>query len=192
MHLAYVMTETRGGTDRLLSSLAEALHAKGIALAGIVQTNTECSDDALCDMDVRVLPDGETIRISQSLGAGARGCRLNPEALEQAVGQVSSSLQAEPRPQVLIVNKFGKHEADGRGMRPVIGEALAQGLVVVSGVNRMNVEAFKAFSDGMAVQGGRARVEAHAAPVNCDPLVRVHDRYQVHTPRSRGDVFKFV
>ena len=30
MHLAYVMTETRGGTDRLLSSLAEALHAKGI------------------------------------------------------------------------------------------------------------------------------------------------------------------
>ena len=156
MHLAYVMTETRGGTDRLLSSLAEALYAKGIALAGIVQTNTECSDDALCDMDVRVLPDGETIRISQSLGAGARGCRLNPEALEQAVGQVTSSLQAEPRPQVLIVNKFGKHEADGRGMRPVIGEALAQGLVVVSGVNRMNVEAFKAFSDGVAVQGGSA------------------------------------
>ena len=153
MHLAYVMTDTRGGTDRLLSSLAEALHAKGIALAGIVQTNTECSDDALCDMDVRVLPAGETIRISQSLGAGARGCRLNPEALEQAVGQVSSSLTAEPRPQVLIVNKFGKHEADGRGMRPVIGEALAQGLVVVSGVNRMNVEPFKAFSDGMAVQG---------------------------------------
>ncbi|MFC4215769.1 DUF2478 domain-containing protein [Pseudophaeobacter arcticus] len=153
MHLAYVMTETRGGTDRLLSSLAEALYAKGIALAGIVQTNTECSDDALCDMDVRVLPDGETIRISQSLGAGARGCRLNPEALEQAVGQVTSSLQAEPRPQVLIVNKFGKHEADGRGMRPVIGEALAQGMVVVSGVNRMNVEPFKAFSGGMAVQG---------------------------------------
>ncbi|MCD9146325.1 DUF2478 domain-containing protein [Pseudophaeobacter flagellatus] len=153
MHLAYVMTETRGGTDRLISSLAEALDAKGIALAGIVQTNTECSDDTLCDMDVRVLPTGETIRISQSLGAGARGCRLNPEALERAVGQVSSSLQQEPRPQVLIVNKFGKHEADGRGMRPVIAEALSQGLVVVSGVNRMNVEAFKAFSDGMAVQG---------------------------------------
>ena len=38
-------------------------------------------------------------------------------------------------------------------MRPVIGEALAQGLVVVSGVNRMNVEPFKAFSDGLAVQG---------------------------------------
>lgn len=153
MHLAYVMTETRGATDRLLSALAEALDTKGIRLAGIVQSNTECSDETLCDMDVRVLPAGETIRISQSLGAGARGCRLNPEALEQAVGQVSASLHADPKPQVLIVNKFGKHEADGRGMRPVIGEALAQDMVVVSGVNRMNVEPFKAFSDGMAVKG---------------------------------------
>lgn len=116
MHLAYVMTEERGATDRLLSELAERLQAKGLRLAGIVQTNVECYDKELCDMDVRVLPDGETIRISQSLGAGARGCRLNPEALEQAVGQVSASLQSEPAPQLLIVNKFGKHEADGRGM----------------------------------------------------------------------------
>jgi len=161
MQLAYVMTETRGATDRLLTSLAEALEVKGIRTAGIVQSNTECSDQELCDMDVRVLPAGESIRISQSLGAGARGCRLNPEALEQAVGLVTASLHAEPLPQVLIVNKFGKHEADGRGMRPVIGEALAQGIPVVSGVNRMNVEPFKAFSDGLA----------QAAPTELDALV---------------------
>ncbi|UWQ48619.1 DUF2478 domain-containing protein [Leisingera caerulea] len=154
MHLAYVMTEERGATDRLLSELAERLQAKGLRLAGIVQTNVECYDKELCDMDVRVLPDGETIRISQSLGAGARGCRLNPEALEQAVGQVSASLQSEPAPQLLIVNKFGKHEADGRGMRPIIGEALALGIPVISGVNKMNVEPFQAFADGMAVAAG--------------------------------------
>lgn len=154
MHLAYVMTEERGATDRLLSELAERLQAKGIRLAGIVQTNVECYDKELCDMDVRVLPDGETIRISQSLGAGARGCRLNPEALEQAVGQVSATLQSDPAPQLMIVNKFGKHEADGRGMRPIIGEALALGIPVISGVNKMNVEPFQAFADGMAVAAG--------------------------------------
>ncbi|KIC39604.1 DUF2478 domain-containing protein [Leisingera sp. ANG-M7] len=154
MHLAYVMTEERGATDRLLSELAEKLEAKGIRLAGIVQTNVECYDKELCDMDVRVLPAGETIRISQSLGAGARGCRLNPEALEQAVGQVSATLQTDPAPQLLIVNKFGKHEADGRGMRPIIGEALALGIPVISGVNKMNVEPFQAFADGMAVEAG--------------------------------------
>ncbi|MGR3759870.1 DUF2478 domain-containing protein [Roseobacteraceae bacterium NS-SX3] len=152
MHLAYVMTEERGATDRLLSALAQALHEKGIRTAGIVQSNTECRDDALCDMDVRVLPGSETIRISQSLGPGARGCRLDPEALERAVGMVSGSLQQTPAPQVLLVNKFGKHEADGRGMRPVIGEALAMGLPVVSGVNRLNVEAFQRFAGGLAQQ----------------------------------------
>ncbi|OED46574.1 3-dehydroquinate dehydratase [Rhodobacteraceae bacterium (ex Bugula neritina AB1)] len=154
MQLAYVMTEERGATDRLMSELAEKLQAKGIRLAGIVQTNVECYDKELCDMDVRVLPEGETIRISQSLGAGARGCRLNPEALEQAVGQVSASLQAGEAPQLMIVNKFGKHEADGRGMRAVIGEALALGIPVISGVNKMNVEPFQAFADGMAVAAG--------------------------------------
>lgn len=150
MQLAYVMTKERGATDRLLSALAERLSARGIRLAGIVQTNVECYDNALCDMDVRVLPDGDTIRISQSLGAGSRGCRLNPEALEQAVGQVTAALQSADAPQLMIVNKFGKHEADGRGMRPVIGEALAMGIPVLSGVNRLNVEPFQAFADGLA------------------------------------------
>ncbi len=152
MQLAYVMTTERGATDRLLTALAERLAEKGIRTAGIVQTNTECYDNKLCDMDVRVLPEGETIRISQSLGEGARGCRLNPGALERAVGLVTAGLAVEPAPQILLVNKFGKHEADGRGMRPVIAEALAMGVPVISGVNRMNVEAFENFAEGLAVE----------------------------------------
>ena len=44
MHLAYVMTKDRGATDRLLSELADRLQAQGTAVAGIVQTNTECHD----------------------------------------------------------------------------------------------------------------------------------------------------
>ncbi|WIY25567.1 DUF2478 domain-containing protein [Parasedimentitalea psychrophila] len=159
MLLAYVMTPDRGATDRLLSELADRLQAQGTALAGIVQTNTECHDSALCDMDVRVLPQGETIRISQSLGAQARGCRLDPSALELAVAQVSRSLQGESLPEVLIVNKFGKHEAEGRGMRPVIGEAMALGVPVISGVNTLNVEAFQEFAGGLAV-AVEPRVEA--------------------------------
>mgnify|MGYP000518186126 CR=1 FL=1 len=151
MQLAYVMTRDRGATDRLLSELADRLQAQGTVLAGIVQTNTECHDDALCDMDVRVLPMGETIRISQSLGPKARGCRLDPAALEQAVAQVTNSLQGTPLPEVLLVNKFGKHEADGRGMRPVIGEAIALGVPVITGVNALNVDAFQEFADGLAV-----------------------------------------
>jgi hypothetical protein len=152
MHLAFVMTQERGATDRLLSAFAAQLAEQGVRLAGIVQTNTECADQRLCDMDVKVLPDGETIRISQSLGPEARGCRLDTSALEQAVGLVTESLSAETPPALLVVNKFGKHEADGRGMRPVIGEAMARDIPVLTGVNGLNREKFEAYCEGMAVE----------------------------------------
>ncbi|GGH30654.1 Protein of unknown function [Cribrihabitans marinus] len=150
MNLAYVSTTERGATDRLLSAAAAHLAARGVALAGVVQSNTECADSSKCDMDLKVLPDGETIRISQSLGAGSRGCRLDPAGLELAVGLVGRSLDAGPR--LLIVNKFGKHEADGRGFRPLIGEALARDIPVLVGLNGLNAERFLEFTDGAAEQ----------------------------------------
>ncbi|MDX1742873.1 MAG: DUF2478 domain-containing protein [Ruegeria sp.] len=160
MYLAYVTTTDRGATDRLLSEVAQHLLANGARLAGVVQTNTECTDSSKCDMDVRVLPDGETIRISQSLGEHSRGCRLDPAALEQAVGLVASSL--EDSPQLLIINKFGKHEADGRGFRPVIAEALAKDIPVLVGVNGLNSDKFQDFAGG-AAEKITAELEAIAA-----------------------------
>ncbi|CUJ86123.1 ABC-type molybdate transport system, ATPase component [Ruegeria denitrificans] len=150
MYLAYVTTTDRGATDRLLSAVAEHLLANDARLVGVVQTNTECADSSKCDMDVRVLPEGETIRISQSLGEHSRGCRLDPAALERAVGYVTSSL--EDSPQLLIINKFGKHEADGRGFRPVIAEALTQDIPVLVGVNGLNKDKFQEFTGGAAEQ----------------------------------------
>ena len=147
MHLAYVMTQTRGTTDRLLTLFARQMIDKGSRLVGVAQTNTECADDALCDMDVQVLPEGPIIRISQSLVPGSRGCRLDPAALEQAVALVSGGLDSNP--QLLVVNKFGKHEADGRGFRPVIGEALTRGIPVLAGVNTLNEAAFVEFTQGL-------------------------------------------
>lgn len=150
MNLGYVITSERGETDRLLSAFADRLLASGVALAGVVQTNVECTDTDLCDMDLQVLPDGPVIRISQSLGPGSRGCRLDPSALEQAVALVGAAL--ERAPQLLIVNKFGKHEADGRGFRPLIGEAMLRGIPVLTGVNGLNEDKFQSFADGEAEQ----------------------------------------
>jgi len=144
MHLGYVMTQTRGTTDRLLSLFSRQLIDRGSRLIGVAQTNTECADATLCDMDVQVLPNGPTIRISQSLGPGSTGCRLDPAALEQAVALVTAGLDSNPH--LMVVNKFGKHEADGRGFRPVIGEALARGIPVLAGVNAMNHAAFIEFT----------------------------------------------
>lgn len=148
MNLAYTMMPGKGDMDLLLSELSSALRARGITCAGVVQSNIECGPDRPCDMDLTVLHSGEVLRISQTLGTGARGCRLDPEALEQAVELTARAL---PSADLLLVNKFGKHEALGRGFRPLIGEAIAEGVPVLCGVNGMNLPAFRDFTGGMAV-----------------------------------------
>jgi hypothetical protein len=150
MKLAYTMAPGRGDTDLVLEGLATDLAARGLRCCGTVQINSERAESGPCDMDVRVLPDGAILRISQDLGPQARGCRLDPAALETAVGLVAAGLSSGP--DLLIVNKFGKHEAEGRGFRDVIAEAIAMDIPVLVGLNGLNRPAFETFADGMAIQ----------------------------------------
>ena len=150
MNLAYTMAPGRGDTDLILFRLAQVLAARGLRCCGTVQINSERADAGPCDMDVQVLPDGPILRISQDLGRAARGCRLDPAALETAVGLVSASLDRGA--DVLIVNKFGKHEAEGRGFRTVIAQALSNGIPVLVGINALNLAAFQDFAGGLALR----------------------------------------
>jgi|TARA_R100000789_G_scaffold30499_2_gene34223 nucleoside-triphosphatase THEP1 len=142
MKIAYTMAPGRGDTDQLLFTLAQDLAAEGYRTCGTVQINTDRGGHP-CDMDVQVLPDGPVLRISQNLGAEAKGCRLDPAVLETAVGLVE--MQLKTAPELLIVNKFGKHEADGRGFRSVIAEAISRDIPVLVGVNSLNLDAFQEF-----------------------------------------------
>lgn len=143
MIIGSVTAPGKGKTDELLSALAKYLEPE-IRLAGIVQTNTDRPGCVGCDMDVRVLPSGETLRISQALGPEASGCRLDAPVLEEAVGLVEVAMAN--RAELLILNKFGKHEASGRGFRPVIGNALAAGIPVLLGLNETNRTAFREYA----------------------------------------------
>lgn len=150
MKLAYTMAPGRGDTDLVLERLAADLAARGLRCRGTVQINSERAGAGPCDMDVRVLPAGAVLRISQDLGPQARGCRLDPAALETAVAMVAASLSSGA--DLLIVNKFGKHEAEGRGFRSVIAEAVAMDIPVLVGLNALNRPAFESFAEGLAVQ----------------------------------------
>ncbi len=149
MDLAYVSLPGRGATDALLATAVARLHARGIVPAGTVQTNPPCAGREKCDMDIHVLPDGPVLRISQDLGAAARGCRLDSSALETAVAEAARRIDGAD---LLVINKFGKQEAEGRGFVPLIAAALERGLPVLVGVNALNLIAFEAFAGGLAHQ----------------------------------------
>lgn len=146
--LGFVSPEGRGAADRLLADAAGPLRDEGVRLAGAVQVNVERATQHRCDMELHVLSGHDVIRISQYLGRAARGCRLDPDGLERAAGLVEAALE---RPtDLMIVNKFGKQEAEGRGFRPLIGMALAAGIPVLTAVNAANRGAFLEFSGGVA------------------------------------------
>ncbi|MCB1361426.1 MAG: DUF2478 domain-containing protein [Rhodobacter sp.] len=145
--LGYVIAEARGAGDRLLADVAARLSAEGWRLSGVVQVNTDRPGSRRCDMDLRVLGRGEVVRISQALGEASQGCRLDPEGLETAVALVETTMA--PLPRLLILNKFGKAEVEGRGFRALIGEALAQGVPVLLGLKRDNLPGFEAFAQGL-------------------------------------------
>lgn len=150
MKLAYILSSSRGGTDPLLSDVARQLRLRGLRLCGTVQVNSERDGSLQCDMDLTVLPDGPAFRISQHRGNLARGCRLDAGSLETAVEHVSRSVGCGA--DLMIINKFGRHEAEGRGFRAVIAAALEQGLPVLVGLNALNREAFDKFSGGLAIE----------------------------------------
>jgi nucleoside-triphosphatase THEP1 len=155
MQIAYVTLQGRGRTDELIAEVAARLTERGLRLAGTVQSNHDRPGRRKCDMDLRVLPDGPTLRISEDRGDLARGCTLDSGALEQTVHEVGQRLDGAD---LLIVNKVGKREAEGKGLVPVIAEALHGGMPVLVGVNGLNLAAFLAFSGG-EIEGLPAQVD---------------------------------
>lgn len=171
--LGFVCPEGRGAADLLLAEVAERLRARGVRLAGAVQINVERVPGRACDMNLHALAGTQVIRISQSLGPGASGCRLDPDGLERTVALVEQAL-AGSGPDLVILNKFGKQEAEGRGFRPLIGAALAQGVPVLTAVRQANRAAFECFAEGIAEE----------VPADAEAVLAWCDRAMVYSPVS--------
>jgi hypothetical protein len=147
MKLACISVPGRGMTDDLIAEIVERFAAGGPRLAGTVRAGPGDQRGHPCDVDLRVLPDGPIFRISQPLGAGAKGCRLDGGVVETIAAAVEARLTGAD---LLIVNKFGKQEARGRGLCPAIGMAIEMGIPTIVGVSQMSTPDFRAFSANMA------------------------------------------
>lgn len=147
MLIRYVCSDRELATNAALAAAADAAARAGIVLAGTVQPVDGPAPQQKCEITLALLPDGQRRNISLDLGPGATGCRLDAGALEEAVMIVRDRLDAA---QALVVNKFGKQEAIGRGLVGVIGEACERGLPVLVGVAPEWRAAFLAFAGEQA------------------------------------------
>lgn len=161
---------------RLLRGLAVRLGAKGWRLAGAIDLPAPARAGVRVRRQMLLAVLGgaapEVVDIAQDLGPLALGCKLDPGALERVAGLAEAALGGGA--DLVIINKFGKREAEGRGFRPLIGQALAAGVPVLVGLAPARRAEFDAFAAGMAEEVApraaalRAWASAHRAAL-ADP-----------------------
>jgi nucleoside-triphosphatase THEP1 len=145
---AMVYSASQGGhADAILSSAARQLRAEGLRLAGAVQDNKHRADRCRCDMTLEDLATKKHVQISVDQGPESTSCSLDSSALEEIVGLVCASLESGA--DLLIVNKFGKREAEGRGFRQALEFALNDGVPALVAVNEHQLADWAEFTGGL-------------------------------------------
>lgn len=133
--------------DRMLSDLGYVLRDRRVGVKGLVQRNTFKRDRTKCDMELEELGSGMTFQLSEDRGKHAGGCRLDREAIVSAAALIGPSLNGDC--ELLIINKFGRSEAEGRGLREVVAEAVERKIATIVGVPRRNLEVWERFADSL-------------------------------------------
>ncbi len=137
--------------DRIIARAIEPLRAAGVPLAGALQVEPVAAGRHPCDMLLEELASGDVHAIAEHRGREARGCRLDVGLLTEIGEAVLHSLHDE-QPRLLVVNKFGKIEADGGGLRQAVAEAADLGIPVLVGVPARNLDRWRAFAGSLAVE----------------------------------------
>lgn len=134
--------------DKTLASWGYQLRSAGLTVAGLVQLNTFERDPGKCDMAVEELFSETVLQLSEDRGKEARGCRLDRSILAEASALLLKAL--DEKPDILVLNKFGKIEAEGGGLRDVLAKAVELAVPIVVGVPFRNVDQWRIFAGDMA------------------------------------------
>ncbi|MCY0096762.1 DUF2478 domain-containing protein [Hoeflea ulvae] len=147
--LAAIRIADDTATDDLLESVVRTLQKEGRSVAGFIQRQG-CRDlSGHAEMLLEEIVGGRRFCISQPLGRESRGCRLDPRAIAEIAGPFVASL--DTRPDLLVLNRFGKGESEGQGFRSVLEKAFLLGIPVLTSVKRTYLHAWEDFSGNCAV-----------------------------------------
>ncbi|MBC7584156.1 MAG: DUF2478 domain-containing protein [Tardiphaga sp.] len=134
--------------DALLRGFAADLNGRGMRAVGLVQLGDPLADPP--QLSALLLHSNETMRLFQDLGRGSTGCKLDVGQLLAAGTLVAKAI--DDGADLVIINRFGRQEIEGKGLSYLIERALSAEIPVVIAVPEARLAAWKMFSDGMAVQ----------------------------------------
>jgi nucleoside-triphosphatase THEP1 len=147
--LAALVYDEHAYPDDILKQVVDRCRARGFRLAGVVQRKSREAGHR-CDMLLEDLVTGRHVSIFAGRGRGAKGCQLDEDAMLQVVSQIERELKDNPK--LLMLNKFGKVEAEGAGMRDLIAQAVWMGIPVIVGVPARNLNAWREFAGELSIE----------------------------------------
>ena len=137
--------------DQLLEEVVNEFQKSGKLVRGALQLRGSGAGECYCaDMDLRLISSGQVFRISQPLGSGSAGCRLHPGVLAECSACLEQ--QIEKGCDLLVLNRFGKGESEGRGFRDLISKALLSGIPVLTATRATYADAWNEFSGEMGIE----------------------------------------
>ena len=179
--IAALVYDEGGDPDAILHDFAAELNANGHRAVGMVQAG-QCADSSLSAV---LLHTGEILPLSQDFDPDARGCRLDIARLQDAGRRIAEAL--DQGADIVIINRFGKRERDGKGLGFLIDRAYESNLPVVIAVSRERFAEWAKFAEGMAVKvvcdrhaldawwrGASTRSQALKSAAQIKPAARGH------------------
>jgi hypothetical protein len=146
--LAALVYEPHQDPDGLLREFASDLNARGYRAVGLVQLGHHCTDTP--KLSAVLVHTGEELSLLQNLGSCAAGCRLDVGQLLDAGAQVASAI--ETGADLVIINRFGRQEREGKGLSFLVERALSADIPVVIAVPSHRFLDWIRFAEGMSVK----------------------------------------
>lgn len=145
--LAALVFDQGEDVNRIVADFAGDLAGQGFRLGGVIQVSAEVEACECRDTHVLDLETGAHLPILQDLGKHSQSCRIDTAALAE-IGHLLSAAIAR-RPDLLFINRFGKLEAEGKGVYGGIGEAAASGIPTLVAVSTRYLAPWRQFTQGL-------------------------------------------
>jgi hypothetical protein len=146
--LAALVYEQDQDPDEILRGFAADLNAQGYRAVGLVQLGHHCLDAP--KLSAMLVHTGEELQLFQDLGTCTAGCRLDLGQLLDAGEQVATAIDRGA--DLVIVNRFGRQEREGKGLSYLVERALSADIPVVIAVPSHRFADWIKFADGMSVR----------------------------------------
>jgi hypothetical protein len=147
--VAALVYDEQSYPDDILKQVVDCGRMRGMRLAGVLQHRSG-EPGHRCDMVLEDLTTGRRTSIFAGRGRGAKGCQLDEFAMLQTVSEIELALHDDPS--LVVLNKFGKVEAEGMGMRDLIARAIGMGIPVIIGVPARNLCAWREFAGEFSIE----------------------------------------